>query len=178
MGVYDDSIVFDHVKGEGYYCYTKESRLNEISRLLKESDEHAPIKFEAPKTNISKDNYEAAIIKAKKYIAAGDIFQVVPSKRIDFRFEGDMITFYRNLREINPSPYMYYLKMGDRQIIGSSPEMLVRVDGNTVDTFPIAGTCPRVDDQAGRGGIRRSERTPVGHRQRGKRPHGHEEAPL
>ena len=146
MGVYDDGIVFDHEKGEGYYCYTTEYRLGEICSLLKESDDYAPITYEPRTSNISKEDYEAAIVKAKEYIAAGDIFQVVPSKRFEFRFKGDLIAFYRSLREINPSPYMYYLKMGDRQIIGSSPEMLVRVDGDTVDTFPIAGTCPRVDD--------------------------------
>jgi anthranilate synthase component 1 len=146
MGVYDDGIVFDHVKREKYYYYTKESRLEEIRGLLKESNDYAPIEFETPTTNVSKEDYEAAVVKAKEYIAAGDIFQVVPSKRIEFRFKGDLIAFYRSLREINPSPYMYYLKMGDRQVVGSSPEMLVRVDGNTVDTFPIAGTCPRVDN--------------------------------
>ena len=146
MGVYDDGIIFDHVKGEGYYCYTNEYRLGEICGLLKESDDYAPISFETPTTNISKEDYEAAVVKAKEYIAAGDIFQVVPSKRFEFRFKGDLIAFYRSLREINPSPYMYYLKMGDRQIVGSSPEMLVRVDGDIVDTFPIAGTCPRVDN--------------------------------
>jgi anthranilate synthase component 1 len=146
MGVYDDGIVFDHVNREEYYCYTNEYRLGEIYGLLKESNNYAPIEFETPTANVSKEEYEAAIVKAKEYITAGDIFQVVPSKRFEFRFKGDLIAFYQSLREINPSPYMYYLKMGDRQIIGSSPEMLVRVDGNTVDTFPIAGTCPRVDD--------------------------------
>ena len=146
MGVYDDGIIFDHVKREGYYCYSNEYRLGEICGLLKESDDYAPISFETPTTNISKEDYEASVMKAKEYIAAGDIFQVVPSKRFEFQFRGDLIAFYRSLREINPSPYMYYLKMGDRQIVGSSPEMLVRVDGKTVDTFPIAGTCPRVDD--------------------------------
>ena len=147
MGVYDDGIVFDHLKGDGYYHYTEEYRLGRVCSLLKESTECAPLTYEPPKTNISKEDYEAAVERAKEYIAAGDIFQVVPSKRFEFRFGGDLIAFYRSLREINPSPYMYYLKMGNRQIIGSSPEMLVRVDGNTVDTFPIAGTCPRVEDQ-------------------------------
>jgi anthranilate synthase component 1 len=146
MGVYDDGIIFDHVKGKEFYCYTDEYRLGEISDLLKEPNGYAPIEFEKPTTNISMEDYVAAVGKAKEYIAAGDIFQVVPSKRFEFRFKGDLIAFYRSLREINPSPYMYYLKMGDRQVIGSSPEMLVRVDGDTVDTFPIAGTCPRVDD--------------------------------
>jgi anthranilate synthase component 1 len=148
MGVYDDGIIFDHVKGKGYYCYTTEYRLGEVCNLLKESTDYSPVTYEPLTTNIAKEDYEAAVEKAKEYIAAGDIFQVVPSKRFEFQYKGDLIAFYKSLREINPSPYMYYLKMGDRQIIGSSPEMLVRVDGDTVDTFPIAGTCPRVDDPA------------------------------
>jgi anthranilate synthase component 1 len=146
MGVYDDGIVYDHAKGEVYYYYTTENRLGEICSLLKESADSDPVTYDVPKTNITKEDYEDAVVRAKEYIAAGDIFQVVPSKRFEFRFKGDLTAFYRSLREINPSPYMYYLKMGGRQIIGSSPEMLVRVDGETVDTFPIAGTCPRVDD--------------------------------
>jgi anthranilate synthase component 1 len=146
MGVYDDGVVFDHVKGEGYYYYTTGSRLREICSLLEKPDDHAPVTYGEPATNISKEDYEAAVLRAKEYIAAGDVFQVVPSRRFEFRFNGDLIAFYRSLREINPSLYMYYLRMGDRQIVGSSPEMLVRVEGDTVDTFPIAGTCPRVDD--------------------------------
>ena len=146
MGVYDDGIVFDHAKGETFYYYTGEYRLGEICSLLKEPARCSPVAYDALKTNISKEDYEDAVARAKEYIAAGDIFQVVPSRRFEFHFEGDLTAFYRSLREINPSPYMYYMKMGDRQIIGSSPEMLVRVDGETVDTFPIAGTCPRVDD--------------------------------
>jgi len=82
--------------------------------------------------------------KAKEYVTAGDIFQVVLSKRYDFRIRGDLVGFYRNLREINPSPYMYFLKSGEHRIVGSSPEMLVRVENRVVETFPIAGTRPHV----------------------------------
>ena len=85
--------------------------------------------------------------KAKEYVVSGDIFQVVLSKRYEFRVKGDLIAFYRSLREINPSPYMYFFKAGDRQIVGSSPEMLVRVDNRVVETFPIAGTRPCVENQ-------------------------------
>jgi anthranilate synthase component 1 len=92
--------------------------------------------------NITKKRFEEAVEKAKEYIVAGDSFQVVLSKRFDFRIKGDLMAFYRSLREINPSPYMYFLKAGNRQIVGSSPEMLVRVDNGVVETFPIAGTRP------------------------------------
>ena len=146
MGIYDDGIVFDHRKGEGYYYYTSSYRLDEVLRLLKESADYEPLSPGTPTTNISKETFMEAVTQAKEYITAGDIFQVVLAKRYEFPYKGDLMAFYRALREINPSPYMYYLKAGDRQIIGSSPEMLVRIDKGTVDTFPIAGTRPKVDD--------------------------------
>ena len=102
--------------------------------------------YDQPKVNVTKERFEKSVEKAKEYITSGDIFQVVLSKRYDFRFKGDLVTFYRSLREINPSPYMYFLKAGNRKIIGSSPEMLVRVDNRVVETFPIAGTRPCVKD--------------------------------
>ena len=80
---------------------------------------------------------------AKEYIAAGDIYQVVLSQRFEATIDADPFTVYRALRHVNPSPYMYFLRVGDRSIVGSSPEMLVRVEGRQVQTHPIAGTRPR-----------------------------------
>ncbi len=94
-------------------------------------------------TNISKGEFEKKVEKAKKYISAGDIFQIVLSRRLKTNFEGDKFRVYNNLKRINPSPYMYYLDFGERKIVGSSPEMLVRVDNKKVETYPIAGTRPR-----------------------------------
>lgn len=88
------------------------------------------------------ERYKENVEDAKKYIESGDIFQVVLSKRYPLTIQGDAVDFYRRLRFLNPSPYMYYLKFGERAIIGSSPEMLVRVEGTSVETFPIAGTRP------------------------------------
>ncbi len=100
------------------------------------------------RSNFEKKNYLAAVAKAKEYIAAGDIFQVVLSQR----FEVDLITapveIYRALRIVNPSPYMYFLKMPDTSIVGSSPEMLVRVRDRQLEYRPIAGTLPRGTSEA------------------------------
>jgi anthranilate synthase component 1 len=85
--------------------------------------------------------------KAKRYLYDGDIFQVVLSKRITFKASGNLMAIYANLRRINPSPYMYFFKIRNRAIIGSSPEMLLRVTGNLVETFPIAGTRPITKDK-------------------------------
>jgi anthranilate synthase component 1 len=148
MGIYDDGIVFDHLNKEVYYYYTRDCRLNEILEVYSKSTDYAPLIYENPEFNYSKEDFEKAVARTKEYITAGDIFQAVLSKRLNFCYEGDLVAFYRTLRDINPSPYMYFLKLDDRKIIGSSPEMLVRVEGNIVDTFPIAGTRPNVADPA------------------------------
>jgi anthranilate synthase component 1 len=90
--------------------------------------------------NMSQENYEAIVRRAKEYIAAGDIYQVVLSRRFEAEVSVDAFTVYRALRHVNPSPYMFFLRMGDRSIVGASPEMLVRVEGRHAVTHPIAGT--------------------------------------
>jgi anthranilate synthase component 1 len=94
-------------------------------------------------SNVSREEFERMVRTAKEYIAAGDIYQVVLSQRFEAPLAADPFTVYRALRHVNPSPYMYFLRIGDRSIVGSSPEMLVRVEGRRVETHPIAGTRPR-----------------------------------
>ena len=94
-------------------------------------------------SNMSQDAYESIVKRAKEHIAAGDIYQVVLSQRFEAEVGVDAFTVYRALRHVNPSPYMFFLRMGDRSIVGSSPEMLVRVEGRHAVTHPIAGTRPR-----------------------------------
>ena len=94
-------------------------------------------------SNVTRDDFEEKVRTAKEYIAAGDIYQVVLSQRFETRFDIDPFVAYRALRHVNPSPYMYFLRMSGRAIVGSSPEMLVRVEGQSMQTHPIAGTRPR-----------------------------------
>ena len=89
-----------------------------------------------------------SVERAKEYIAAGDIFQVVLSQRLDFTPGVAPFDVYRALRTVNPSPYLYFLRMGDTHVLGSSPEMLVRVTGRKLEYRPIAGTRPRGRDEA------------------------------
>jgi anthranilate synthase component 1 len=96
-----------------------------------------------PRPNMSYDTYVAMIERAKEYIAAGDIFQVVLGQRLEVPTFADSFTIYRALRTINPSPYMFYLHLKDFDIVGSSPELLVQVENGTVVTHPIAGSRPR-----------------------------------
>jgi anthranilate synthase component 1 len=92
--------------------------------------------------------YEDSVCRGKQYIAAGDVFQVVLSQRLDFEPEVAPLEIYRALRTVNPSPYMYFLKLGDTHVLGSSPEMLIRVSGRKLDYRPIAGTRGRGRDEA------------------------------
>ena len=148
VGIFDDGIIYDHRNSQAFYYYLNENRLEEINKRLQEPDNNGLLSHKQLKVNISKERFEKAVEKAKDYVTAGDIFQVVLSKRYDFRISRNLIGFYRNLRKINPSPYMYFLKSGEHQIVGSSPEMLVRVENRKVETFPIAGTRPHVKDPA------------------------------
>ena len=99
--------------------------------------------FEAPNSNTTPDEYKAMVGRAKDYIAAGDIFQAVVSQRFSAPFPLSPFALYRSLRRTNPSPFLYYLDLGGFSVIGSSPEILVRVRDNRVTIRPIAGTRPR-----------------------------------
>ncbi|HEY3364797.1 MAG TPA: anthranilate synthase component I [Symbiobacteriaceae bacterium] len=94
-------------------------------------------------SNMTQQQFEDAVNQAKEYIKAGDIFQVVLSQRLTTSVRSRPLDIYRILRTVNPSPYMFYITFGDLKIIGSSPEMLVRVENGVVQTRPIAGTRPR-----------------------------------
>jgi anthranilate synthase component 1 len=94
-------------------------------------------------STFSREQYEKAVEKCKEYIKAGDIFQVVPSQRINVRVDANPFDIFRILRTVNPSPYMYYLSLNGTQIAGSSPEMMVRMENGLVEMRPIAGSRPR-----------------------------------
>ena len=95
------------------------------------------------RSNLTREAFEAHVTAAKSAIAAGEIYQVVLSQRFETRLSADPFTVYRALRHVNPSPYMFFIRMGATSIVGASPEMLVRVEGTRVETHPIAGTRPR-----------------------------------
>ena len=99
-------------------------------------------------SNFTKAGFEDAVLKAKEHIKAGDIFQLVLSQRFQRKSSADPLTLYRALRSINPSPYMFHLKMGDFDIIGASPELLVKVEDNEIEIRPIAGTHQRGINEA------------------------------
>jgi anthranilate synthase component 1 len=155
-------VVIDHLKHQLILIYNvenpkaKEYRraigvLNQIYEALvaekslsaSKSQGGGPLVFES---NFAKEDYVAAVNKAKSYIEAGDIFQVVLSQKFTARGTLDGFSLYRNLRKENPSPYLSYIRFKTIEVLCSSPEMLVRLDGTTVETAPIAGTRAVKDD--------------------------------
>ncbi len=105
-----------------------------------EEDSASPLSFDS---NMKEEEHKQAVIRIKQYIQEGDAIQVVFSQRLKFSINRDPFDIYRALRTINPSPYMYYLKFGELQVVGSSPEVLVRLEDNKVEVRPIAGTRKR-----------------------------------
>ena len=119
-----------------------QSEFNRSSREIGVK-EHALSRKPAVASNFSKSKFESIVKKAKKYIKRGDIIQVVLSQRFKVKVTRPAFDIYRSLRSLNPSPYMYFLKIKDFAVIGSSPEMLVRCEDGLIETRPIAGTRPR-----------------------------------
>ncbi len=149
FGIFTDGILYNHVEKQAYYFSMRpNSRIKEINDIISANLDlqESTFSYSKPVRNITRKQFIENVKKSKKYIYDGDIFQVVLSKRMSFNISGDLLGVYENLRNINPSPYMYFFKMGDRHIIGSSPEMLLRVTGKRLETFPIAGTRPVGDD--------------------------------
>ncbi|MDO5388772.1 MAG: anthranilate synthase component I [Clostridia bacterium] len=152
--VFDEFVIYDHLHDRikiavlAENSEDAESVLDRMEREIKSSipaehyavKEPKPIKFTS---NMTKENYENIVEKAKRYIYDGDIFQVVLSQRLTAKTDDRPIDLYRRLRAINPSPYLFFFNFEDYYVAGSSPEMLVEVKGDTVRTCPIAGTRKR-----------------------------------
>lgn len=114
-----------------------------ISTCIKSNSQENSVSFV---TEFAEDAYKQSVQRARDYIREGDVMQVVLSQRQCTKFKEPPINLYRSLRSLNPSPYMYYLNMGDFYIVGSSPEILVRLEDGEVTVRPIAGTRPRGED--------------------------------
>ncbi|MBN4080943.1 anthranilate synthase component I [Caldithrix abyssi] len=164
--LFEDMIAFDHLKGSALVMSNvnvdpngnlkaqfdaAHGRIDAMGELLhSEIDYQTPIRVEqsSVSSNFDQDSFESAVLKAKDYIRDGDVFQLVLSQRFQRQTTVKPVTLYRALRTINPSPYMFHLKLRDFDIIGASPELLVKVDDGTVEIRPIAGTRHRGKTEA------------------------------
>ncbi|GAB2669404.1 anthranilate synthase component I [Arenimonas aestuarii] len=157
----EELAVFDNLKGRLYlvvhanpdepHAYARAlRRLDELVHRLRHSGRSYPdvldpslLQEQDFVSGFTREGFLAAVERCKEYIRAGDIFQVVLSQRMSVPFRARPVDVYRALRALNPSPYMYFLDLGDTQVVGSSPEILVRLQGGEVTVRPIAGTRPR-----------------------------------
>ena len=162
--VSDEVIVFDNLSGKLYVViYVDPSQENAFQRGQARLDELIDqLRSATPRqtqhkslqvleqdfiSGFTQQGFEAAVGKAREYIVDGDVMQVVLSQRLSIPFHSRPLNLYRALRSLNPSPYMYYLDLGDFYVVGSSPEILVHVEQDVVTVRPIAGTRPRSKDE-------------------------------
>ncbi len=165
----DEILIFDHLnKTIKVVCSVRTDEVDDLDRAYAEAQQRIDAligQLRTPVTNLSddisprgeaslpwksnfeRDDYLSGVEKCKEYIRAGDIFQVVPSQRLEVSTDASPLDIYRSLRVINPSPYMFYLKMDDLSLVGSSPEVMVRVEDNEATVRPIAGTRRRGDTE-------------------------------
>ena len=149
--VYQNIIAINHFKNEAYifaHCFESENNIDDILQLIKAKN-FASYGFSTNgkiTSNLTNDEYKTHVELAKKHCARGDVFQLVLSKKFAQYFKGDEFNVYRALRNVNPSPYLFYFDYGNFKIFGSSPEAQLVVKNNQAEIHPIAGTFKRTGD--------------------------------
>jgi anthranilate synthase component 1 len=143
-------VAFAHLTGQAdpekiyeQACREVKETIEKLQGPLPLVSDNDPLALSSLEPNMPREDFEAAVQKAKEYIVAGDVIQVVLSQRFSGEVSGEDFALYRNLRSVNPSPYMFYLNFGDIKLIGASPEILVRLTDKKIELRPIAGTRPR-----------------------------------
>jgi anthranilate synthase component 1 len=143
-------VTFSHLTGKVNLKQTYSQACGEVAKIVEKLQHNLPslakddlLSLSELEPNFQRKDFEKAVQKAKDYIVAGDVIQVVLSQRFSGAVYGEDFLLYRNLRSVNPSPYMFYLNFGDIKLIGASPEILVRLTDGKIELRPIAGTRPR-----------------------------------
>lgn len=148
FGFYSDGLKFDKKTRRCSYFSHGRSRLKKVYSMIHRSGELSRFSFKRISAGASEEDHRKMVNEAKERIKAGDIFQVVLSLRSYFQLNGDSRRIYASLRQINPSPYMIYMKFGEKEIISASPELLIRIKGKEIEHFgTLAGTIKRGKDK-------------------------------
>ncbi|WP_198945423.1 anthranilate synthase component I family protein [Methanobrevibacter sp. 87.7] len=143
FGLFLDCVIQYRINNTCKYITFNKDRQELIEKIYKEVHSNGILEYKKEKDDFTKEEYINIVKKAKESINNGEIFQVVLSNSEHYILKGSKLPLYEHLRKINPSPYMYHIKLGDREIIGSSPEMLMRLEDKNIESYPIAGTRPR-----------------------------------
>jgi anthranilate synthase component 1 len=152
FGVYKDGLILDKMTGEVFYFFYTDSRIELLEEIMAAPcPPNGELKIHNLGDTMTQAEHADAVMKVKQDIIEGKIFQTEVGFKKRFRLIGDTINIYEQLREVNPSPQMYYVKFGDQKLIGASPELLFRLRQGEMETFPLAGTAKRganpVEDQ-------------------------------
>lgn len=148
FGAYTDGLVMDTQTGELFYFYCDEDRSAVVEELLAAKSGPKTATITPLGRTRSKAEHAAAVEAVKERIRAGDIFQCEVGFKSQYRLTGDALCVYEKLREVNPSPYTYYMKFGDKKLLGASPELLFELQAGAMATHPLAGTIRRGKDEA------------------------------
>jgi anthranilate synthase component I len=147
FGLFLDGIIYDKLTGETIYFHQCPSRLDEIVAYLKlPKIEDRDVHVSYLGSTVSREDHALTVETVKKYIRDGRVFQCEVGCRSNYKISGDTVKIYGKLRTVNPSPHMYFMKFGEQKIIGASPELLFRLQGSEMETFPLAGTVGRGKD--------------------------------
>jgi anthranilate synthase component 1 len=148
FGLYKDGLILDKMTGQVFYFYYDEDRSELVQALLKAPvPENGPLIVTPAGESMSREEHAQAVAKVKQDIVDGKIFQTEVGFKKWFDLDGDTIGIYEQMREVNPSPQMYYIKFGEQKVIGASPELLFRLRQGEMETFPLAGTAKRGVDE-------------------------------
>lgn len=151
FGVYFDGLILDKITGETFYFYYDTNRLDLVKKILKKNIKTKTFKAEFLGDTLTKEQHQTIVESVKEQIKIGNTFQCEVGFKSQFKIEGETLEIYKKLRQVNPSPFMYYLKFGQKKIIGASPELLFRLQDGEMETCPLAGTARRgeteIEDQ-------------------------------
>lgn len=145
FGVYTDGLILDKVTNELFYFYYSENRSKDVKKFLKKNKmlSKSSFKINFIKDSLSKEEHAKIVEKVKEQIRAGNTFQCEVGFKTEFQITGDALQIYEKLRQVNPSPFMYYLKFNNKKIIGASPELLFSLRDGEITTQILAGTTQR-----------------------------------
>lgn len=148
FGAYTDGLVYDKFTGEIFYFYYDNNRIDLVQKYLRQTKNNDPVTGNAPgvtfiEHSMTKEQHRKTVLNIIEEIKAGNTFQCEAGFKSRYHIKGDTTQIYRKLREVNPSPHMFFIKFGEQKLLGASPELLFRLRDGDIETFPLAGTIHR-----------------------------------
>ncbi len=147
FGVYTDGLIFDKLTNELFYFYYDVDRRNVLEKIMRIKPKKKTLEVKFIKDGLTKEEHAKIVGRVKEHIRNGNTFQCEVGFKTEYSIKGDALRIYEKLRDVNPSPFMYYLKFGTKKIIGASPELLFSLRDGEMTTRPLAGTIRRGKDE-------------------------------